>query len=86
MHADLVRKYIELQTILLSPICSHLCEHIWRKLLKHKESIFKGTWPSKVEAVDQKILAEGTYSYRSLKYVPFPFPPFFFSFPLAQLN
>uniref|UniRef100_A0A0R3T4Z1 Leucine--tRNA ligase n=1 Tax=Rodentolepis nana TaxID=102285 RepID=A0A0R3T4Z1_RODNA len=60
MHADLVRRYIELQTILLSPICSHICEHIWRSL-NHKESIFKGTWPSKVDAVDQKILLEGRY-------------------------
>ncbi|VDL59361.1 unnamed protein product [Hymenolepis diminuta] len=61
MHAVLVRRYIELQTILLSPICSHICEHIWRNLLKHKESIFKHTWPAKVDAVDQKILVEGRY-------------------------
>ncbi|CDI97282.1 leucyl tRNA synthetase [Echinococcus multilocularis] len=61
MHASLIRRYIDLQTILLSPICSHVCEHIWRNLLGHEQSIFKSTWPKQVEAVDPKILAEGRY-------------------------
>ncbi|KAM7535050.1 hypothetical protein Aperf_G00000104543 [Anoplocephala perfoliata] len=61
MHADLVKRYIEIQTILLSPICSHICEHIWRNLLKHKESVFKATWPSTVDPVHSGILAEGRY-------------------------
>ncbi|KAH3723608.1 hypothetical protein DPMN_049400 [Dreissena polymorpha] len=28
-HCDLVFGYIKIQTLLLSPICPHLCEHIW---------------------------------------------------------
>ncbi|KAL5109316.1 Leucine--tRNA ligase cytoplasmic [Taenia crassiceps] len=61
MHAALISQYIDLQTILLSPICSHICEHIWRNLLGHKESIFKSTWPKQLDPVDLKILAEGRY-------------------------
>lgn len=38
MHRDLVFKFIEVQVLLLSPICPHLCEHIW-KLLGHVSTI-----------------------------------------------
>ena len=34
MHRDLVFKFIEVQVLLLAPICPHLCEHIW-KLIGH---------------------------------------------------
>ena len=34
MHRDLVFRYIEVQTLLLSPICPHLCEYIWGLLGK----------------------------------------------------
>ena len=29
MHRDLVFQFIEKQTLLLAPICPHLCEHTW---------------------------------------------------------
>ncbi len=59
MHVDLVRRYIELQTILLSPICSHVCEHIWRKLLGKKESVFSANWPKQADAIDNQVQLEG---------------------------
>ena len=34
MHRDLVFHYIEVQTLMLSPICPHLCEYIWGLLEK----------------------------------------------------
>lgn len=34
MHRELVFKFIEVQTLLLAPICPHLCEHIWSLLGK----------------------------------------------------
>ena len=34
MHKDLVFRYIEVQTLMLSPICPHLCEYIWSVLGK----------------------------------------------------
>lgn len=32
MHVDLIFKFIELQALLLSPICPHVAEHIWQLL------------------------------------------------------
>lgn len=29
MHVDLIFKFIEIQALLLSPICPHVSEHIW---------------------------------------------------------
>ncbi len=34
MHHDLVFRFIEVQTIMLAPVCPHLCEHIWELLGK----------------------------------------------------
>lgn len=34
MHRELVFRFIEVQTLLLAPICPHLCEHIWSLLGK----------------------------------------------------
>ena len=34
MHRDLVMRFIETQTLLLAPICPHVCEHIWQLLGK----------------------------------------------------
>lgn len=32
MHRDLVFQFIELQALLLSPICPHVAEHVWNLL------------------------------------------------------
>lgn len=34
MHRDLVFQFIEKQTLLLAPICPHLCEYTWSLLGK----------------------------------------------------
>lgn len=34
MRQDLVFRYIENQAIIMSPICPHLCEHIWNLIGK----------------------------------------------------
>lgn len=39
MHRDLVLKFIEIQAILMSPICPHVAEHIWSLLGKVREYI-----------------------------------------------
>ena len=39
MHHDLVMKFIETQTLLLAPICPHLCEYIWQLIGKVKTSV-----------------------------------------------
>ncbi|XP_038055725.1 leucine--tRNA ligase, cytoplasmic-like [Patiria miniata] len=59
MHHDLVMRFIECQTLLLAPICPHLCDHIWG-LLGNKESIMKARWPVAGE-VDSKLLRSSDY-------------------------
>ena len=44
MHRDLVFQFIETQTLLLCPICPHICEHIWG-LLGKSRSIMHAVWP-----------------------------------------
>ena len=34
MHHDLVFRFIEVQTLLMAPICPHMAEHIWGELQK----------------------------------------------------
>lgn len=59
MHRDLVFQFIERQTLLLAPICPHLCEYTWgllgkvrkygfinKKILKRKHEFGIITWVS----------------------------------------
>ncbi|XP_042902350.2 leucine--tRNA ligase, cytoplasmic [Parasteatoda tepidariorum] len=59
MHKELVFKFIEIQVLLLSPICPHICEHIW-SLLGKKESIMKAKWPV-AAPVDKILLKASSY-------------------------
>ena len=34
MHRDLILKFIEVQALLMSPICPHVAEHVWELLGK----------------------------------------------------
>ncbi|RWS07474.1 leucine--tRNA ligase: cytoplasmic-like protein, partial [Dinothrombium tinctorium] len=44
MHQDLIHKFIETQTIILSPICPHIGETIWAMLEKPSSIMFE-KWP-----------------------------------------
>ncbi|KAM3925797.1 leucine--tRNA ligase, cytoplasmic [Leptodactylus fuscus] len=44
MHQGLVFRFIETQTLLLAPICPHLCEYVW-SLLGKPGSLMQATWP-----------------------------------------
>ena len=45
MNAALIQRFIETQTLILSPICPHLCEHIWGTLLGKKGLVVRAAWP-----------------------------------------
>ncbi|CAH8449805.1 unnamed protein product [Heterobilharzia americana] len=61
LHIDLIRRYMDVQLLLLCPICSHLCEYIWLNLLNNKKSIFCETWPKLSRSVDRVLLLQGRY-------------------------
>jgi leucyl-tRNA synthetase len=44
MNKDLVIQFIEVQAVLLSPICPHVAEHVWQ-LLGKESSILHERWP-----------------------------------------
>jgi len=45
MNKELIYRFIEIQTILLAPVCPHVCEHVWG-LLGKTESIMFAKWPT----------------------------------------
>lgn len=59
MNQTLIKKFIETQAIILSPICPHVAEHIW-SLIGKKESILKSSWPT-VPMEDPVLIRAGNY-------------------------
>ncbi|KAG8157005.1 hypothetical protein KVR01_013227 [Diaporthe batatas] len=45
MHHGLVRRYAELQALVLAPLAPHWAEHIWLEVLGQKSSIQTARWP-----------------------------------------
>ena len=62
MHSTLIKRFIEVQLILLSPICPHICEHIWLNVMKNKESILKASWPTTSNSIiDESLLNSSSF-------------------------
>ncbi|XP_068186983.1 leucine--tRNA ligase, cytoplasmic-like [Antennarius striatus] len=59
MHRDLVFQFIERQTLLLAPICPHLCEYTWG-LLGKTGSVTKASWPV-AAPVDEILIRSSQY-------------------------
>lgn len=59
MSKKLVLRYLELQAIMLSPICPHVCEHVW-SLLGKTGSILSASWPSDGE-VNHEVIQQSEY-------------------------
>ncbi|KAJ8123752.1 hypothetical protein ONZ43_g370 [Nemania bipapillata] len=61
MHSKLVRRYAELQCLLLSPIAPHWCEHVWTEVLGHKHSIQVASWPNDCPKPNRALQATADY-------------------------
>lgn len=59
MHKELIFRFIEVQTLMLSPICPHVCEYIW-ELLGKPRSIMHEKWPV-AGPVDEKLIQISQY-------------------------
>ena len=59
MNSNLIFKFIRTQTLMLSPICPHICEHIWG-LLGNKRGIMNEAWPM-TGPVDDKLIQMSQY-------------------------
>lgn len=60
MHADLARRYIELQALMLTVIAPHWAEHVWLEVLGHKESVQHARFPT-VPNTDAALTAAREY-------------------------
>lgn len=60
MNWNLVKRFIEVQSLLLCPICPHICENIW-SLLGNEKSIMFARWPELEGEVDEMLLKESDY-------------------------
>ncbi|CAD6188440.1 unnamed protein product [Caenorhabditis auriculariae] len=59
MSEELVFRFIETQALILSPVCPHIGEQIWR-LLGKEGLIVNSSWP-KAEPVDEKLCQEANF-------------------------
>ena len=59
MSRSLVMRYLEIQAVMLSPICPHVCEHVW-SLLGKEGSILQTRWPEAGQ-VDITVIAQSQY-------------------------
>ncbi|KAM3348461.1 hypothetical protein ACQJBY_022002 [Aegilops geniculata] len=45
MNRELLVRFMEIQTKLITPICPHYAEHVWQKILKKEGFAIKAGWP-----------------------------------------
>lgn len=45
MNSDLVWHFMDVQTRLITPICPHYAEYVWRELLKKEGFVINAGWP-----------------------------------------
>lgn len=61
-HAGVLRRFLEVQAVLLAPITPHFCEFMWQDMLGHKEcSVTAAPWPSVAGKVDPLIIKQDEY-------------------------
>eukprot|EP00116_Pleurobrachia_bachei_P004650 sb/3464912/ len=45
MHRGLVERYLRAQIIILTPICPHMCDYLWREVMGESSSVVGAAWP-----------------------------------------
>jgi leucyl-tRNA synthetase len=45
MNRDLLWRFMDVQTRLITPICPHYAEHMWQKIMKKEGIVIKAGWP-----------------------------------------
>lgn len=60
MKWEKVELYIRNQILILSPVCPHICDFIWRNYLNEPRSILHSSWP-KIKEVDMSLVKASEY-------------------------
>ena len=58
--AAVMRRFVEVMCVTLSPICPHFCDHLWRNVLRRPGSVMDASWPV-VGVPDAAVLRAGDY-------------------------
>lgn len=67
MHADLLKYWIRIAALLVTPIAPHFAEHIWTAILKEPKSIQLALWPTPSSPVDRTLLESAEYMRGTVK-------------------
>jgi leucyl-tRNA synthetase len=67
MHVDLVKYWIEIAALLVTPVAPHFTEHLWTTVLAKPRSIQFASWPTPSSAVDPAAVEAGTYMRGTIK-------------------
>jgi len=46
LHRDVARLFVRTLTLILTPICPHLCDHLWVNVLKEGPCVLAAGWPT----------------------------------------
>uniref|UniRef100_A0A6N2K6F5 leucine--tRNA ligase n=1 Tax=Salix viminalis TaxID=40686 RepID=A0A6N2K6F5_SALVM len=65
MNRDLVWRFIDVQTRLITPICPHYAEHVWRELLRKDGLVVNAGWPT-ADSPDETLKAANKYLQDSI--------------------
>ena len=65
-HVDLIKRFMEVHAIIMSPIIPHFSEFVWRDLLKKQGSVLHARWP-KAGPVDETLGASKEYFERTTR-------------------
>jgi len=61
IHGAVLRRFLEVQCVLLAPIVPHWCEHMWQGLLGHDgETVTGAPWPAALP-IDEAVLRQDAY-------------------------
>eukprot|EP00931_Biecheleriopsis_adriatica_P065640 TRINITY_DN40132_c0_g1_i1.p1 TRINITY_DN40132_c0_g1~~TRINITY_DN40132_c0_g1_i1.p1 ORF type:complete len:1241 (-),score=317.82 TRINITY_DN40132_c0_g1_i1:51-3773(-) len=52
VHGDIIRRFLDVQTVTLSPIAPHFCEHMWRNVLGKESLVVREQWPTPEKEMD----------------------------------
>lgn len=55
-----MRRFYEVQCVLLAPICPHFCEFVWQDLLGHAATVTRAPWPV-AAPVNELVLRQHEY-------------------------
>jgi len=62
MDRSVISNFIKVQTLLLTPICPHVCEHVWSNLLKQDGFVINASFPS-VEKVNEVLIRSSDFVF-----------------------